>query len=184
MSCKWALAFSRLLRGWRQHVPHKYWCLSIELYDAILDLQGQVLFRSPVHVGSEVSRGSSQWSYCEARSSVLRTGTSAHLRSDGGDWSASRIYRLIPGMGLTSDSRTSLEAVEKRQFLSVSGTESRFHGISVRVFITKYTKSVLQTSTNWQTVTVLTLLPGWSGGGGGGGGGVGGGGFIGMSRNP
>ena len=149
MSCKWALAFSRLLREWRQHVPHKYWCLSMELYGAILDLQSLVLFLSPVYVGSEVSRGSSQWSFFEADSSVLRSGNAAHLRSDGGDWSASRIYRLMPGMGPMSDSRTSLDAVEKRQFLYVSGIECRFHGISVRVLITnKYTKSVLQTSRN------------------------------------
>jgi hypothetical protein len=142
MSCKWALAFSRLLREWRQHVPHK-------LYSAILDLQSQVLFLSPVHIGSEVSRGSSQWSFCEADSSVLRTGTAAHLRPDGGDWPASRIYRLMPGMGPVSDSRTSLDAVEKRQFLYVSEIESRFHGISVRVLIAnKYTKSVLQTTRN------------------------------------
>jgi hypothetical protein len=53
-------------------------------------------------------------------------------------------------MGLVSASRTSLDVVEKREFLSLSGIESRFHGISVRVFITnKYAKSVFQTSLNW-----------------------------------
>lgn len=147
MSCKWTLAFTRLRWGWRQHVPHKYWCISVELYGVILDLQSQVLFHSPIHVGSEVSRGSSHWSFCEADISVFRTGNAGHLRSDGGDWSASWIYRLIPGMGLTSDSRTSLDVIDKIQFLPVSGIESRFRGISVRVLITKkYTKSVLQTT--------------------------------------
>lgn len=148
MSCRRAPAFTLLLRGWRQHVPYIYWCLS-RIYGPSLDLQSHVLFRSPVHVGCGVSRGSSQWSFCDADNSVLRTGTAAHRRSDGGDWSASRICRLIPGMGLVSAFRISLDAVEKRQFLSVSGIESRFHGISVRVLITnKYAKSVLQTSLN------------------------------------
>lgn len=89
---------------------YDYWYLSTELRGVILDLQSQDgMYMAPARCPE-----GPEWSVCETDSSMLRTSSAAHHLSDGGDWSASRICRVTPGMGLVSAFRTGLDAVETR----------------------------------------------------------------------